>query len=224
MSNDEPTASEPTASGSTASEPTASGSTVLPTAPPPDAHLPQRAEHAPQPGEIIPSHYRWCFGCGIDHPTGLHMAITAGEGLTVSGIFRVTEHHQGAPGLAHGGVLSTALDEILGSLNWLLASPAVTGRLECDFRRPVPVGVDLVVAAEVAGVKGRRVYTRAIGRLGEPDGPVAVRAAAIFVQVSLQHFVDNGAAEHVEGAIRDRAAGGPSWRPDVEAHPFELNP
>ena len=65
------------------------------------------------------------------------MSITAGEGLTVSGDFTVTEHLQGAPGLAHGGLLTAAIDEILGSLNWLLAGPAVTGRLECDFRRPV---------------------------------------------------------------------------------------
>lgn len=152
------------------------------------------------------------------------MSITAGEGLTVSGVFRVSEHHQGAPGLAHGGVLSTALDEILGSLNWLLAGPAVTGRLECDFRRPVPVGTDLIIEAEVAGVKGRRVYTRATGYLGSRDGQVAVRAAAIFVQVPLQHFVDHGSADQVKQAIEDRANGGPTWRPDADDHPFELNP
>lgn len=152
------------------------------------------------------------------------MSITAGEGLTVSGVFRVSEHHQGAPGLAHGGVLSTALDEILGSLNWLLAGPAVTGRLECDFRRPVPVGTDLVINAEVAGVKGRRVYTRATGHLGSAEGQVAVRAAAIFVQVPLQHFVDHGSADQVRQAIQDRADGGPTWRPDADEHPFELNP
>lgn len=194
------------------------------TTPPQDAVVPERSDHAPAPGTPIPSHYRWCFGCGDDHPTGLHMSITAGEGLTVSGVFRVSEHHQGAPGLAHGGVLSTALDEILGSLNWLLAGPAVTGRLECDFRRPVPVGTDLVIDAEVVGVKGRRVYTRATGYLGSRDGQVAVRAAAIFVQVPLQHFVDHGSAEQVRQAVEDRANGGPTWRPDADAHPFELNP
>jgi acyl-coenzyme A thioesterase PaaI-like protein len=192
--------------------------------PPPDAVLPERSLSAPRPGEAIPSHYRWCFGCGVDHPTGLHMTMIAGEGLTVSGVFRVSEHHQGAPGLAHGGVLSSAVDEILGSLNWLLGGPAVTGRLEVDFRRPVPVGTDLVVNAEVAGVRGRRVYTRATGRLDGDHGPVAVTAAAIFVQVPLQHFVDNGAAEQVRGAIADRAAGGPAWRPEGETHTVELNP
>ncbi len=198
--------------------------TSMPAAVPEDAVLPARSDHAPSPGTAIPSHYRWCFGCGEDHPTGLHMEITAEEGLRVSGLFRVTEHHQGAPGLAHGGVLSTALDEILGSLNWLLASPAVTGRLECDFRRPVPVGTTLHVDAEVVGVKGRRVFTRATGRLDVPDGVVAVRAAAIFVQVPLQHFVDHGNADNVMEAVRDRAEGGPSWRPEGEDLPFELNP
>ena len=197
---------------------------VLPTSPPHDAVLPIRSALAPAPGEAIPSHYRWCFGCGTEHPTGLHMQITAGEGLTVRGVFVVTDDHQGAPGLAHGGLLTTALDEILGSLNWLLAGPAVTGRLEVDFRRPVPVGTQLVVDADVVGVKGRKVFTRAIGRLDDPDGPVAVSAAALFIQVPLQHFVDHGTAEHVQQAIDDRRAGGPAWRPQGEEHTVELNP
>jgi acyl-coenzyme A thioesterase PaaI-like protein len=196
----------------------------LPTSPPPDAIVPLRAPDAPAPGATIPSHYRWCFGCGSEHPTGLHMQITAGQGLTVTGIFTVTEHHQGAPGLAHGGLLTAAVDEILGSLNWLLAGPAVTGRLECDFRRPVPVGSQLYIEAEVVGVKGRKVFTRALGRLGSPEGPVAVSAAALFIKVPLQHFVDNGTVEHVQRAIDDRAAGGPAWRPEGEEHTVEVNP
>jgi acyl-coenzyme A thioesterase PaaI-like protein len=196
----------------------------LPTSPPPDAVLPLRAAHAPAPGQSIPSHYRWCFGCGSEHPTGLHMQITAGHGLAVRGVFVATENHQGAPGLAHGGLLTTALDEILGSLNWLLAGPAVTGRLEVDFRRPVPVGSRLVVDADVVGVKGRKVFTRAVGRLGDEEGPIAVSAAALFIQVPLQHFVDHGTAEHVQRAIDDRKSGGPAWRPVGEGHTVELNP
>jgi acyl-coenzyme A thioesterase PaaI-like protein len=152
------------------------------------------------------------------------MRITAGEGLTVTGTFTVTEHLQGAPGLAHGGLLTAAVDEILGSLNWLLEGPAVTGRLECDFRKPVPVGTVLHFDAEVVGVKGRKVFTRAVGRLDGPEGPVAITAAALFVQVPLQHFVDHGTSEHVQRAIEDRRAGGPGWRPVGEEHTVEVNP
>lgn len=197
---------------------------ALPTSPPADAVIPLRNPHAPAPGEQIPSHYRWCFGCGQDHPTGLHLTIVAGEGLSVLGEFLVTDHHQGAPGLAHGGVLSLAVDEVVGALNWLTGSTAVTGRLECDFRRPVPVGSRLFIEAEVVGVKGRKVFTRAVGRLDAIDGPIAIMATALFIQVPLQHFIDNGAAEHVNQAIVDRAEGGPAWRPDGTASTLEVNP
>lgn len=161
----------------------------------PEPILPPRGEHAPAPGDPIPTHYRWCYGCGTDHPSGLHMQIVAGEGLTVHGTFTVTEQHQGAPGLAHGGLLTTALDEILGSLNWLLASPAVTGRLECRFRHPVPVGASLAIDAAIIGVQGRKVFTEATGRL--PDGRVAISASGLFIQVPLEHFVQHGNPEQL---------------------------
>ena len=88
----------------------------------------------------------------------------------------------------------------------------------------MPVGSDLHIDAEVVGTKGRKVFTKAVGRLGSPDGPIAISAAALFIQVPLQHFVDNGTAEHVQRAIDDRANGGPAWRPVGEEHTVEVNP
>ena len=82
----------------------------------------ERHVDAPAPGEPVVSHYHLCFGCGVDHPTGLHMQITAGEGLNVTAEFEVGVDHQGAPGLAHGGMLTTAIDETLSAINWLLRS------------------------------------------------------------------------------------------------------
>lgn len=194
------------------------------TTPPADAMVPDRSPHAPEPGAEIPSHYRWCFGCGVDHPTGLHMRITAGVGLDVFGVFVVGEHHQGAPGLAHGGLLTLAVDEILGSLNWLLATPAVTGRIECDFRRPVPIGSQLHVSAQIIGQKGRRVYMKATGRLGDDEGAVALTAAAIFVQVPIDHFISNGQQEFVKQAMDDRRQGAPAWRPGSSTQTLDVNP
>jgi acyl-coenzyme A thioesterase PaaI-like protein len=177
---------------------------ALPTMPPDDAVLPPRHPDAPAPGQPIAAHYRWCVGCGDDHPSGLHMQVIAGEGLSLTATFEVTDHHQGAPGLAHGGMLALAFDEALGALNWLLRRPAVTGRLETDFRRPVPVGETLHIRAEITGVSGRKVFTRAEGRLGSTDGPLAVTAAALFVIVGLEHFVDHGRPADVAAAQRDR--------------------
>ncbi|WP_086698699.1 hotdog domain-containing protein [Streptomyces tricolor] len=120
-------------------------------------------------------------------------------------------------GLAHGGVLATALDETLGSLNWLLRTIAVTGRLETDFVRPVPVGTTLYLEAEVTAVHGRKIYSTATGRIGGPDGPVAVRADALFIEVKVDHFIDHGRSEEIQAAMND---------PDQirRARAFEVNP
>jgi acyl-coenzyme A thioesterase PaaI-like protein len=184
------------------------------TRPPDGAQVPVRPAGAPKPGTAISSHYRWCVGCGADHPAGLHLQIVAGAGMEVFGDFQVGELHQGAPGLAHGGVLTTALDEVLGSLNWLLGVPAVTGRLNIEFRQPVPVTSKLRIHAWITGQVGRRVFTEAQGSYDRDGAAVlAVQASAVFVQVPIDHFLQHGNAADVERAIEDRARGGPQWRP-----------
>jgi acyl-coenzyme A thioesterase PaaI-like protein len=160
--------------------------------------LPERHPQAPAAGSKIPSHFGHCFGCGELHPTGLHLVAYSGEGLDISAEFTVTENHQGAPGLAHGGLLSLAFDEALGKLMWLLRAPAVTGRLETDFIKPVPMGSTLHITAEITGQVNRKVYTSAIGRLNSPDGEIAVRAAALYIIVPMDHFINKAPKEYLE--------------------------
>ncbi|MDT3441852.1 PaaI family thioesterase [Pseudofrankia sp. BMG5.37] len=170
---------------------------------PADATAPVRHPDAPAPGTAVPAHYAHCFGCGAAEEHGLHLAIVAGEGVELAATLEVTEHHQGAPGLAHGGLLASALDEILGMLGHLTRMSCVTARLETDFRRPVPVGSTLHLRSRADGVAGRKLYASAEGRLDATDGPVAVRARALFVQVGLEHFAEHGRAEELEAVARD---------------------
>lgn len=212
--------------GSTAPRPAPQGSAgpaeqprqpLTPTTPPVDAVLPVRHPEAPVPGTLLGSHYAHCFGCGPQHSSGLQLDVRAGEGLDVTAEFTVRPVHQGAPGLAHGGLLTTAMDETLGSLSWLLHLASVTGRLEADFVRPVPVDSLLHIRAWVTGVHGRKLYSAGEGRIGGPDGPVAIRAAALFVQVKLEHFTTHGRPEDIKAALDD---------PDQfkRARAFEVNP
>lgn len=148
---------------------------------------------APEPGTKLPEHYAGCFGCGEQQPAGLHLRSTVGNGMHVYSQFEVTEAHQGAPGLAHGGLLACAFDEALGTaVGNLLHQPAVTGRLETDFRKPVPIGSTLYIDAALDGTAGRKIYVHAVGNLDEPDGPVAVSARALFVVVGYEHFSGYG--------------------------------
>lgn len=157
---------------------------------------------APEPGTVLGTHYDQCFGCG-GQPHGLRLEARAGEGVGVTAEFTVRPAHQGAPGLAHGGVLATALDETLGSLNRLLRVIAVTGHLATDFVRPVPVGTVLHLQARCTAVHGRKIYSSAVGRLGGPGGPVAVRAEALFIEVPVKHFTDNGRDEDIRAVMED---------------------
>ncbi len=147
------------------------------------------------------------------------MELFAGRGVNVRGRFLVTEAHQGAPGLAHGGLISASLDELLGSLNWMLMSPAVTARLEVDFVLPIPVGTWVELHAEVSGVSGRKVYTSGSGRLGDSDGPVAFRGTGLFVQVPSEHFSRHGRAAEVAAAQADRAQNAGPGAPWLEVNP-----
>jgi predicted thioesterase len=90
------------------------------------------------------------------------------------------------------------MDDVLGSLNWLILVPAVTGRLEVDFRMPVPVGSTLVIDAEIVGQERRKIYTRGTARLGSESGPIACEATGLFIQVPLEHFGEHVVANGLE--------------------------
>ena len=172
-------------------------SRIASTQPPAGAQIPPRHEQAPPTGTKIPSHFGHCFGCGELHPTGLHLIAQVGEGQNITAEFTVTENHQGAPGLAHGGLLALAFDEALGKLMWLIRSPAVTARLETDFLLPVPIGRTLHIKAEITGQVNRKVYTYAEGHLDSLDGPIALKASALYVIVPMKHFMENAPKEYL---------------------------
>ena len=193
-------------------------SRVASTTPPEGAIIPDRHPKAPEIGTKIPSHFGHCFGCGELHPTGLHLVEHAGAGADLTAEFTVTENHQGAPGLAHGGLLSLAFDEALGKLMWLIRAPAVTARLETDFLKPVPMGTTIHITARIIGQVNRKVYTAAEGRLGSADGEIAVKAAALFGVVPMSHFLENAPKEYLEHIAKT---------PEILAFvdpEFEINP
>jgi acyl-coenzyme A thioesterase PaaI-like protein len=177
---------------------------------PADLVPPRPAADGPAAGTNLGQHYARCYGCGIAQTGGLHMTFTVGDDVRVVSEFVVTEHHEGAPGLAHGGLLSAALDETQATLLWVLRMPAVTARLETDFLAPVPVGSIVRIEASCLGVTDRKIYTTAEGRLvaapGASGGVLALRSAALFVTVPVEHFKAFGRADLVEASM-NRDAG-----------------
>jgi acyl-coenzyme A thioesterase PaaI-like protein len=134
--------------------------------------------------ELAPHHAN-CLGCGPDNPgtLGLKLAI---DGERVRGEVTLDDRHQGAPGFAHGGAVATALDDTLGTLLIVLGHPGVTARLEVNYRRPAFLHRRFELEAWVEHVEGRKIEMAAEMREG---GDVVADAAALFIQVDREHFL-----------------------------------
>lgn len=159
---------------------------------PDDLTVPERAEFVPAVGEKMPQHWSKCFGCGDDQPAGMAMSFTAGEGLEVTGRLEVAKKYQGGPGVIHGGILSTAFDEVQGMACFVLGRPVVTGHLEIDFAKPIPLGSVLEFRARIEGTVRRKVYTTAEAFIVEGPGAdldtVVGTSRGLFLTISPEHF------------------------------------
>ena len=101
-----------------------------------------------------------CFACGTLNTNGLGLVLhlereRAWTELTLDRRF------EGWEGIAHGGIVSTILDEVMA---WSLVASddwGVTARLGVDFRRPVPIDTALRADGWVTRSRRRVVDTSA---------------------------------------------------------------
>jgi acyl-coenzyme A thioesterase PaaI-like protein len=90
-----------------------------------------------------------CFACGTNNPLGLGMSFYS-LGKTIRSDITLSEHHVGWENLAHGGIISTILDEIMG---WTVIAFErvffVTRSIEIHYLRPVEVNSPLMAIGEI---------------------------------------------------------------------------
>lgn len=124
---------------------------------------------------------RKCFGCGSENPIGLKLCFQR-DGDKVEAEFTPSELHQGWPGLVHGGILFTLLDEAMGYAFLPRGINGVTARAETAFKRPARVGETLHIVASISKDSRRLVETAATITLG--DGTVVAEGKALMYVVS----------------------------------------
>lgn len=119
------------------------------------------------------SKYQACFGCGLRNDVGLKLVFRL-EGNEVVTDFTPDVRFQGFPGVVHGGVLATLLDEALSRTATVEGRWMMTGRLEIRYRSAALVGVPLRVVARVISSRSRMVQAEGEIRLAdEPDTIIA---------------------------------------------------
>ncbi|WP_436771424.1 PaaI family thioesterase [Yinghuangia sp. YIM S09857] len=90
----------------------------------------------------------------------------------------LTAAHSGPPGRAHGGVVATLLDHILGISTSAAGWPGFTAGLEVRYRDATPYGVPLEVRARWTHRDGRKSF--ATGEI-VADGRITAEATGVFV-------------------------------------------
>lgn len=126
--------------------------------------------------------YQRCFVCGQRNPFGLQLVFRQEESSIVAD-FQPREEHQGFPGVIHGGIVASVLDEALGRTSLLGEHPewTMTGKLEIKYRRYVPYGPLLRVRALLESERRRVLQARGVLTLAADENVVLAEASGLFL-------------------------------------------
>lgn len=125
----------------------------------------------------------YCFICGRKNPHGLYMAFYDDGDQTVYATHTVPEVYQGYPGVVHGGIVASMLDEAVGRVA-MIGDPhhfMMSVKLEVKYRHPVPTETPLRLIGRIERLRGR--LGKAVGEIVLPDGTVAAEAAITLADV-----------------------------------------
>ncbi len=125
--------------------------------------------------------YNHCFGCGTANPIGLGLDDFARSGNTVTASFLPRLDYHGFADLLHGGIVASALDEIMAWTAVLVEGVMVmTGTLDLRYRKPAQVTSTFVLQGDLQQRRGRRL--RINGRMLD-DGMLVAEASGLFLTV-----------------------------------------
>jgi len=135
---------------------------------------------------------KMCFICGLENPVGLRLRIYEVEQGMVESTFTAPEHFQGYPGVLHGGIIATIIDEISGrALMGPVDKPRFmfTAKLEVRYRKNVPIGKPLRLVGKAGLDKGRSAESWA-GIYDAENGELLAEGSTLLVNVPEEKLKD----------------------------------
>ncbi len=114
--------------------------------------------------------YSWCFACGRDNESGLHMKFELTE-EECRAYFTPQKQHQSYTGRMHGGLVAVLLDEVTG--NYLYCKegkPTYTAKIEIRYRQPLLIGEEVICTGRELSRRGRMVEMQGI--ITRKDGTI----------------------------------------------------
>jgi len=104
-----------------------------------------------------------CFACSQSNPQGLHMRFVRTGERSAECRYVVAPHHCGFHTVVHGGIQAALLDEVMSVTTNIHreryhAVPYATAELSLQYKKPVPIGEELLVRAELMREEDRDLY------------------------------------------------------------------
>jgi uncharacterized protein (TIGR00369 family) len=129
---------------------------------------------------LAPNPTNRCFGCGGANDAGMKLTFAQdNEKRRIVGRFVLGERYQGGGGMAHGGIIATLLDEVMGKVCRFREVRAVTAELNVEYLKPVNVENEIVVEGWETDQKGRNLFH--VGEIRNVSGDVLARGKGRFV-------------------------------------------
>lgn len=122
-----------------------------------------------------------CFACGQDNPIGLRIRFTERNGQC-TGRFTPGENHVGWGDTVHGGIIFSALDDVMANLLYLQRRKAHTARCEIRYRKALRVGQEILLSSYIESEKRRLVMLKGEARLAEGGDLVADATASFMLE------------------------------------------
>ena len=104
--------------------------------------------------------YPNCFGCGDENPHGLRLKMEIEDG-ELRADFTPGPHHEGWPGIVHGGVISALLYEVMENWTYLGGIVTMMRSMDTRLRTPATVGQPIRATSWLERREGREIYVAA---------------------------------------------------------------
>lgn len=128
-----------------------------------------------------------CFACGTKNPIGLNLRFYLSGGWVCSDVY-LNEHYAGWDNMAHGGIISTILDEIMAwTLLYFKRAFFVTRKMEIKYMKPVLIGVPLLARGRL-GAQQKEKFITAQSELRDKTGSILSRATGEFFEVPAERL------------------------------------
>ncbi|MEW6240883.1 MAG: PaaI family thioesterase [Chloroflexota bacterium] len=133
---------------------------------------------------------RHCFVCGLENPIGLRLHMYQTAPGVIETTFTAPEHFQGYPGVLHGGIVASILDEVSGRAHMgsdpVLPRFMFTGKMEVKYRKNVPIGQPLRIVGKAGKSKGKMAEGWA--GIYDQGGELLAEATTLLIDMSQESF------------------------------------